>query len=125
MDFKYVRLQGRENAYMTKYPKGIFGMCWRLLLDGKMSEADAEEFKAVDKWFVENLPEPEPCKKQEQVITFFKTTAAEMLKKTEPMTRLLEKYGQPYDAVYTNHVGKIIYEDEWQVAVRVENGRMI
>ena len=75
MDFKYVRLQGRENAYMTKYPKGIFGMCWRLLLDGKMSEADAKEFKAVDKWFVENLPEPEPCKKQEQVITFFKTTA--------------------------------------------------
>ncbi len=48
MDFKYVRIQERENAYMTKYPKGIFGMCWRLVLDGKMSEADSEEFKAID-----------------------------------------------------------------------------
>ena len=48
MDFKCIRIQGRENAYMTKYPKGIFGMCWRLVLDGKMSEADSEEFKAID-----------------------------------------------------------------------------
>ena len=122
---KYIRIQGRENAYMTKYPKGVFGMCWRLLLDGKMSEEDAERFRAIDKWFVENLPEPEPCKNQEQVITFFKTTASEMIEKAEPMLRLLEKYDQPYDIICTNFVGTIIYEDEWQIAVRVKDGRMI
>lgn len=122
---KYIRIQGRENAYMTKYPKGVFGMCWRLLLDGKMSEEDAERFRAIDKWFVENLPEPEPCKNQEQVITFFKTTASEMIEKAEPMLRLLEKYDHPYDIICTNFVGSIIYEDEWQIAVRVKDGRMI
>lgn len=125
MDFKYVRIQGREDAYMTKYPKGIFGMCWRLVLDGKMSEEDAEKFKAIEQWFVENLPEPDPCKKQEKVVTFFKTSAVEMFEKTKPIMRLLEKYNHPYDVVYTNFVGNIIYEDEWQVAVRVENGKMI
>ena len=57
MDFKYVRIQGREDAYMTKYPKGIFGMCWRLVLDGKMNAEDAKKFKAIERWFVENLPE--------------------------------------------------------------------
>lgn len=30
-----------------------------------------------------------------------------------------------YDVVYTNYVGTIVYEDEWQVAVRVEKGEMI
>ena len=27
MEFKYVRIQGRELPYVTKYPKGIFAMC--------------------------------------------------------------------------------------------------
>ena len=39
--------------------------------------------------------------------------------------QLLDKYAHPYDVVYTNFVGTIIYEDEWQIAVRVENGKMI
>ena len=34
---------------------------------------------------------------------------------------LLDKYNHPYDVVYTNFVGEIVYEDEYQVAVRVEN----
>lgn len=110
---------------MTIYFKGIFGMCWRLVLDGKMSEDDANQFKAVERWFADNLPEPEPCKNQEKVITFFKTGAVEMLEKAEPMMRLLEKYSHPYDVIYTNFVGDIVYEDEWQVAVRVENCKMI
>ena len=48
-----------------------------------------------------------------------------MFKKTEPMMRLLEKYNHPHDVIYTNFVGNIIYENEWQVAVRVENSKMI
>jgi hypothetical protein len=30
---------------------------------------------------------------------------------------LLEKYNVEYDIVYTNFIGKIIYEDDYQVAV--------
>jgi len=33
---------------------------------------------------------------------------------------MLDKYHHPYDVVYTNYVGKIVYEDEYQVAVSVE-----
>ncbi len=71
MNYRYVRIQGRERAFMTQYPKDVFGMCWRLVLDGVMSEADADVFRSVDAWFMENLPEPPPCKAQEKVITFF------------------------------------------------------
>ena len=101
-------------------------MCWRLIMDGKMDEEDEKLFRDIDKWFRENLPEPEACKNGEKVITFFKTAGTEeMQKMITPAIKLLDKYNHPYDIVFTNFVGTIIYEDKWQVAVRVEDGHMI
>ena len=48
-----------------------------------------------------------------------------MQQKIVPAIQLLDKYRHLYDVVYTNFVGEIVYEDEWQVAVRVEDGEMI
>ena len=120
-----MRIQGREDSYITKYPKGIFSLCWNLIRDKKMTEEDEQLFVSIDEWFKENLPEPEPCKNHETVITFFKCgTAEHMVKKIEPAIALLDKYDKPYDVVYTNFVGKIVYEDDWQIAVAVEDGKM-
>lgn len=44
-----------------------------------------------------------------------------MLEKLKPAFDLLDKYNQPYDAVYTNYVENIVYEDQWQVAACVED----
>ena len=122
MDFKYMRIQGRELSYVTQYPKGIFGMCWRMIYDGVMSEEDAETFREIDRWFVENLVEPPMCKTGDQrVITFFKTeNMEEMVKHIEPAMALLDKYNHPYDVVYTNFVENMVYEDEFQIAVRLD-----
>ena len=126
MEWKYMRIQGREDSWVTKYPKGIFGMCWRMIMDGQMEPEDEKLFREIVDWFIANLPQPEPCRNGEKVITFFKIgTTDEMLRKIEPAVRLLDKYEHPYDIVYTNFIGTVIYEDEWQVAVRVENGKMI
>ena len=126
MQFKYMRIQGREESWITKYPKGIFGMCWRMIMDGVMSKEDEELFRNIDQWFKDNLPEPEPCKNGEKVITFFKTEITELMQeKIKLAMELLDKYNHPYDVVYTNYVGTIVYEDEWQVVVAVENGEMV
>lgn len=126
MQFKYMRIQGREESWITKYPKGIFGMCWRMIMDGVMDKEDEEVFRGIDQWFKDNLPEPEPCKNREKVITFFKTESTEeMQEKIRPAMEILDMYEHPYDVVYTNYVGTVIYEDEWQVAVLVDNGEMI
>lgn len=126
MQFKYMRIQGREESWITKYPKGIFGMCWRMIMDGVMSKEDEELFRNIDQWFKDNLPEPEPCKNGEKVITFFKTEITELMQeKIKLAMELLDKYNHPYDVVYTNFVGAIVYEDEWQVVVAVENGEMV
>ena len=114
MTCRYMRIQGREESWITKYPKGIFGICWRMIMDGIMSPEDAEAFREIDAWFKANLPEPEPCRNHETVITFFKTeTTEEMQKRIEPAVRMLDRYGYPYDIIYTNCVGMVVYEDEW------------
>ena len=124
--YKSMRIQGREDSYVTKYPKGIFSLCWNLIRDKVMSEEDEKLFVSIDEWFKENLPEPDPCKNHETVITFFKCASTEeMVRKIEPAIALLDKYDKPYDIVYTNFVGTIVYEDEWQIAVSVRDGKMV
>ena len=42
-----------------------------------------------------------------------------MIKMIRPALWLLERYGHPYFVVFTNTPGEIVYEDEYQVAVKV------
>ena len=124
--YKYMRIQGREDSYVTKYPKGIFSLCWNLIRDKAMTEEDEKLFVSIDDWFKDNLPEPGPCKNHETVITFFKCDSTEeMVRHIQPAIDLLDKYNKPYDVVYTNFVGTIVYEDEWQIAVSVKDGKMV
>ena len=121
MNFKYVRIQGQELAANTMYAKGIFSMCWQLIKDDVMDEEDASLYKELDDWFAENLPWPPQCMNQEKVVCFFKTeNSEEMMKMIRPALWLLERYGQPYYLVYTNTPGEIVYEDEYQVVVKVD-----
>ena len=121
-NYKYVRIQGRELAANTMYAKGIFSMCWTLIRSDVMEEEDADLFKEIDAWFAEILPFPPPCNSREKVVCFFKTeNTEEMMKLIRPALWLLEKYHHPYYVVYTNDPGEIIYEDQYQVVVRVED----
>ena len=121
MNFKYVRSQGKELAENTMYAKGIFSMCWQLVQDNTMEEEDADLFREIDKWFSEILPYPPQCKRQEPVVCFFKTeNTDEMMRLIGPAMWLLEKYNHPFYVVYTNSPGEIVYEDRYQVAVKVD-----
>ncbi len=125
MQYKYMRIQGQELAENTMYAKGIFSMCWQLIQNDVMDEEDVMLFKEIDSWFAENLPFPPQCKNQEKVVCFFKTeNSEEMLKMIRPALWLLERYNHPYFLVYTNTPpGEIVYEDQYQIAVRV-SGRL-
>ena len=126
MKFKYVRIQGKELARNTKYAKGIFSMCWQLIQNDVMEEEDADLFREIDSWFAEELPFPPQCKRQENVVCFFKTeNADEMLKMIRPALWLLERYDHPYYLVFTNTPGEIVYEDQYQVVVRTSTDLVI
>ena len=121
MDFKYVRIQGRELSENTMVGRGIFSICMEMLRNDEMEQEDADLFKEIDDWFAQTLPWPPQCRNQEKVVCFFKTENSEMmLKMLGPVMWLLEKYRHPYYVLYTNMPGdEIVYEDEYQIAVRV------
>lgn len=119
---KYMRIQGRELAYRTGKPVGVFILNWRRVRDGVYSEEDSELFEQTENWFKAHLPEPpfygENNDNPQGAITYFKTEKYdEMREKADVLMSLLDKYSVPYDIVYTDYVGKIIYEDDYQVAV--------
>ncbi len=122
MNFKYVRIQGKERAPKTNYAKGIFSMCWSLIGQDVMDEEDKGLYLEIDKWFSEILPYPPICNSEEKVICYFKTENTDaMMKLITPAMWLLEKYNHPYYVVYTNFPGEIVYEDEFQVVVKVDD----
>ena len=121
MQFKYVRIQGTELAKNTMYNKGVFSMCWQLIQDDEMIGEDADLYREIDDWFAEHLPWPPQCKNQEPVVCWFKTeNSEEMMKMIRPALWLLEQYNHPYFLVYTNTPGEIVYEDQYQIAARVD-----
>lgn len=119
---KYMRIQGRETAYRTGKPVGVFVLNWRRIRDGVYSKEDADLYDEIHKWFLRHLPEPpfygENNDNPQGAVTWFKTEAyEEMSEKAEILTALLDKYKVPYDIVFSDYVGKIVYEDKWQVGV--------
>ena len=121
MQFKYVRIQGKELARNTMYAKGVFSMCWKLIQEDVMEREDADLFREIDGWFAENLPWLPPCMNREPVVCWFKTeNSDEMLKMIRPALWLLERYNHPYFLVYTNTPGEIVYEDKYQIAAKVD-----
>ena len=121
MQFKYVRIQGTELAKNTMYNKGVFSMCWQLIQNDEMIGEDADLYREIDDWFAEHLPWPPQCKNQEPVVCWFKTeNSEERMKMIRPALWLLEQYNHPYFLVYTNTPGEIVYEDQYQIAARVD-----
>ncbi len=121
MKFKYVRIEGREIAENTMHAKGVFSICMQMLRDDVMIEEDADLYREIDDWFANELPWPDPCKRQESVICWFKNENADMMMKMmNPVMWLLERYNHPYYVVYTNFPGEIVYEDQYQVVAKTD-----
>lgn len=119
---KYMRIQGRETAYRTGKPVGVFVLNWRRIRDGIYSKEDSNLYEETHKWFLEHLLEPpfygDNNSNPQGAVTWFKTEAyEEMSEKADVLTGLLDKYKVPYDIVLSDYVGKIVYEDKWQVGV--------
>lgn len=97
---KFVRIQGREIAYRTQKPVGVFILNWRRIRDNVYSPEDAEIYNQTHQWFLDNLPQPpfygSDNENPQGAITWFKTeNCGEMLEKIQPLIDLLDKYKIP------------------------------
>ena len=119
--YKYLRIQGKTMMRNTMFARGVFSVCMQLLESGKMEEEDADLFKELNNWFLDNLPLPPQCTNQNPVICWFKTeNSDEMIKMIRPVLWLLERYEVPYYLLYTNTPGEIVYEDKYQIVTKTD-----
>jgi len=120
---RYYRVHTADQAYLTKQPRGIFTTIGKLVDAGVLSEAETEEYWNNRRYFEDVLPVP-PFYDQgnpDGAITWFKDTA-EGNQIWEEMTfyrNMAVKYGvQLYLSECTDIPGEIIYEDDFQIAVK-------
>ena len=121
-DYKYLRIQGREIAEFTNYENGVFGIFRDFEKKHVMTQEDFDLYNEVVQFFTDELPWPPMCNQKQRVICFFKTeNSKEMMKYMKPLLFLLERYNHPYDIILTNFPGNIVYEDEYQIVVTIDD----
>ena len=120
---RYYRVHTADQAWLTKQPRGIFTTVGKLVDAGVLSEAETEGYWNNRRYFEDVLPVP-PFYDQgnpDGAITWFKDTP-EGNRIWEEMTfyrNMAAKYGvQLYLSECTDIPGEIIYEDNFQIAVK-------
>lgn len=120
---RYYRVHTADQAYLTKQPRGIFTTVGKLVDAGVLSETETEEYWNNRRYFEDVLPVP-PFYDQgnpDGAITWFKDTP-EGNRIWEEMIfyrNMAAKYGvQLYLSECTDIPGEIIYEDNFQIAVK-------
>src|SRR5690606_37457439 len=105
-----------------KLPKGFFVAVWNLVDSQTMNENEIEEYWKQRAWIEEALPIPPFYEDGNSIsaITWFKNNAIanEISSKLNFYYNTLKKYNRPLFKTTTNIIpGKIVYEDEYQIAV--------
>lgn len=88
--------------------------------NGHLDPSEIEEIRQIENWFEDNLPDPPFYEKANcrKAITWFKReTTSEMIEKIERIKTIIERNGWQIEVEYRESApGKVIYEDEYQIA---------
>lgn len=115
----FVRLQATYRGRLG-VEVGIFVAVDHLRRADRLAEEEEELYFNIDDWFNEELPNPPFYTDGNTVgaLTWFKKSSSEeLLKRLEPLCRVLDRYGVAWVAAESSDPGTIIYEDEFQVGV--------
>ncbi len=115
----FVRLQATYRGRLG-VEVGIFVAVDHLRRADRLTEEEEELYFDIDDWFNEELPNPTFYEGDNTVgaVTWFKkSTSEEMLKRLEPLCKVLDKHGVKWVAAESSDPGTVVYEDEFQVGV--------
>lgn len=126
---KFFRIHTADIAYITQQPRGLFTAIWKLADSGVMTEEEVAEYWKNREYFERVLPVP-PFYEQgnpDKAITWFKDNEAgkDIYEQMTFYRAMAEKYGL---ALYRSECdavpGELIYEDDFQIAVKdpTDNG---
>jgi len=102
---------------------GLFHAVWNLRDQGRLHPDEEEQHDSIRQWFNENLERPTRfnasrapfCRTKKRVISWFRDSAREHIAWIRGLVAILENHGVAVQMLKSNHVGYIVYEDEYQV----------
>ena len=126
---KYFRIHTADIAYITQEPRGIFTAVWKLVDAKTLTQEETAEYWKNREYFEKVLPVPPfyQSGNQEKAVTWFKDSPQgnDIWAQMDFYRRMCAKYGLKLFCTQTDEEpGKIIYEDDFQIAV-VRDGRKI
>jgi predicted DNA binding CopG/RHH family protein len=80
-----MRIQGRENSYITQYPKGIFSLCWNLIRDKALTKEEYDFSNARKNPYADKVKQQITINLNQSTVQYFKDLA--------------EKTGLPYQTL--------------------------
>lgn len=120
---RFYRVHTADTAYLTKQPRGIFTAIGKLVDAEILDEEETKEYWKNREYFEEILPVP-PYYAQgnpDGAITWFKDNEKgnDIYKQMTFYRTIAKKYGlELYMSECEEIPGEIIYEDEFQIAVK-------
>lgn len=120
---KYFRVHTKDIAYITQQPRGIFTAIGKLVDSKTMSEDEIKEYWKNREYFERILPVPPYYEKgnPDKAITWFKDNAEgnDIFNQMTFYIKMATKYNLVLYKSETEEIpGEIIYEDEFQIAVK-------
>ena len=120
---KFFRVHTNDIAWLTRQPRGLFTTIGKLVDEKLLTEAEQKEYWKNRAYFERELPVP-PFYEQgnpDRAVTWFKDTSAgkRVFREMVFYRRMADKYGKKlYISECGEIPGELIYEDEFQIAVK-------
>lgn len=123
---RYYRIHTAEIAYKTGLPVGIFVAVWRLVEAKKLTAEEEKLYWENRSYFEKVLPVPPYYEKEnpDGAVTWFKDTEQgnDIYRQMDFYRKMLKKYGVKFYKSSTQRIpGRVIYEDDFQIAVVGQN----
>lgn len=120
---RYFRIHTQDIAYITGQPRGIFTAVGKLVDTGKLTAEETAEYWRNREYFEKVLPVP-PFYAQgnpDKAVTWFKDTpqGLDIWNQMDFYRRIAGKYGLAlHRSECDTPPGTVIYEDDFQIAVK-------
>jgi hypothetical protein len=119
----YLRFVVAEINEDSQRELGVFHAAGKLRDEGKLLDHEQEEHDLIREWFNRHLEKPNRFtnakppyyRKQSKALSWFKDSAHEHLSQIRSLVAILENHGVSVQMLKTDHVGYIVYEDEYQI----------
>jgi hypothetical protein len=119
----FIRFAITQKDRDSSRDSGIFQVAAQLRDTGKLYEHEHNQLRDLLNWFNTHLEKPSRFtaskppyyRKQQRAISWFKHSANTHISKAREMAAIIEDQGIVVQALMSNRVGYIVYEDEYQV----------